>query len=137
MPDETAIWAAVGGDQPFFRLVDAFYVQVEATPSLRELYPPDLGPGKNHLAWFLIQRFGGPEYFNQRRGAPRLRMRHATFGITQVMRDAWLTAMMAALDDTPVFAAYRELMLEYFEHSATFLINREEPDDTRVRLNTV
>jgi hemoglobin len=137
MSEETAIWAAVGGDQPFYRLVDAFYERVETIADLRAMYPPDLGPGKKHLAWFLIQRFGGPEHFNMRRGAPRLRMRHATFSIDMPMRDAWFNAMMAAVDSTPEFAPHRALMETYFADSATFLINREEQDDARVRLNTV
>jgi hemoglobin len=134
MADETEIYAAVGGDAPFFELVDAFYRSVDLDPPLRALYPADLGPGKLHLAWFLIQRFGGPELFNQRRGAPRLRMRHAGFPITTAMRDAWFGHMLDAIDEVAVFAPYKDVMRDYFDHSATFLINRDEPARGNVRL---
>ncbi|HEY3333350.1 MAG TPA: globin [Capsulimonadaceae bacterium] len=137
MADETDIWAAVGGDEPFYRLVDTFYERVEADPPLRALYPPDLATGKNHLAWFLIQRFGGPEHFNQKRGAPRLRMRHVHFKIDLQMRNAWMSAMMDAVESLPVFAPHVETMRAYFDHSATFLINHEEPDAGQSRLNVV
>ena len=137
MPDESDIYTAVGGDAPFFELVDAFYRGVDTDPLLRTLYPDDLGPGKLHLAWFLIQRFGGPELFNQRRGAPRLRMRHASFPITIAMRDAWMHHMLNAIENVPVFAPHKDVMREYFEHSATFLINREGPDRGTVRLESL
>jgi len=137
MLDETQIWAALGGDEPFYKLVDAFYEYVEQDISLRALYPADLGPGKQHLAWFLIQRFGGPEHFNQKRGAPRLRMRHVNFKIDLVARNAWMSSMMAAVDAVPVFEPYRAVMFDYFDHSATFLINHEEPGEGQTRLKTV
>jgi len=137
MADETEVWTAVGGDAPFFALVDAFYERVEQNPTLRALYPEDLGPGKQHLAWFLIQRFGGPEHFNQRRGAPRLRMRHVHFKIDLAMRNAWMDSMLQAVDAIDVFVPHRALMIDYFEHAATFLINHEEPGAGQSPLNMV
>ncbi len=134
--EETEIYAAVGGDQPFFDLVEAFYARVEADPPLRALYPENLTAGKRRLAWFLIQRFGGPEYFNERRGAPRLRMRHFEFSITPAMRNAWVANMLAAIDAVPAFAPYKETLQPYFEDAATFLINREEPSEGQIRLET-
>ena len=97
MGDETEIYGAVGGDAPFFQLVDEFYKRVELDSNLRAIYPTDLAPGKDHLAWFLIQRFGGPSYFNQQRGAPMLRKRHNQFSITPTMRDAWVANMLGAV----------------------------------------
>lgn len=137
MSDETEIYAAVGGDEPFFKLVDEFYARVEADTPLRALYPEDLGPGKGHLAWFLIQRFGGPSYFNQRRGDPRLRMRHFAFKITQSMRDAWVRNMLDAVRAVGAFEPHIAIMTEYFENAATFLINSEEPAAGRTPLSTL
>jgi len=137
MDDETEIYDAVGGDRPFFELVERFYVGVEGDSALRALYPADLTAGKDHLAWFLIQRFGGPAYFNQQRGEPRLRMRHHTFAITPALRDAWMRHMLSALEAVEVFGPFLTVMTEYFEHSATFLINAEEPVAGRTPLNTV
>jgi hemoglobin len=132
--DETDIFEAVGGEKPFLELVDAFYQGVESDPPLRALYPDDLGPGKNHLAWFLIQRFGGPNHFNERRGAPRLRMRHAPFAITAELAARWVAQMTAAVDATPAFALHRPIMLRYFQDAALFLVNREPHERLAVSL---
>jgi len=125
--DDQLIYASVGGDPPFFELVERFYEGVEKAPELRGLYPDDLAPGKNHLAWFLIQRFGGPSYFNENRGAPMLRRRHAPFAIDFHVRDLWFEAMMAAVDSVSVFRPFRAVLEEYFDDAATFLINKLEP----------
>lgn len=134
--DETDIYTAVGGDQPFYDLVEEFYKRVEADAPLRALYPENLTAGKRRLAWFLIQRFGGPELFNERRGAPRLRMRHFEFAITPAMRHAWVRNMLDAIDAVPALAPYKEILRGYFEDAATFLINREEPSESQIRLET-
>lgn len=137
MGDETEIYEAVGGDKPFFDLVDAFYRRVEIDEPLRAMYPDDLGAARDHLAWFLIQRFGGPAYFNQQRGAPMLRMRHKQFTITPEMRNAWLADMLSALDEVFVFGPFSVVMTEYFENSSTFLINADEPVEGRTPLQIV
>jgi hemoglobin len=49
------------------------------------------------MVLFLTQYWGGPTTYQQERGHPRLRMRHAPFRITKGARDAWLGAMNAAL----------------------------------------
>ncbi len=61
---------------------------------LRRLYPEeDLGPAEERLRMFLVQYWGGPRTYSERRGHPRLRMRHAPFAIGPVERDAWLRHM--------------------------------------------
>ena len=104
MDDETTqIYDAVGGDGPFYALVEAFYRGVDADPILRPLYPDDLTHAKEHLALFLIQRFGGHTAYGEQRGHPRLRMRHVPFRIGPAERDAWLRCMAAAVEKQPAF----------------------------------
>ena len=122
MEDQTTqIYAGVGSDQPFYDLVEAFYQGVEKDSLLRPLYPDDLTHAKQHLAWFLIQRFGGPARYGQERGHPRLRMRHLPFQIGPRESAAWLAHMTAAIDAVPEFAPYREILDRYFAESAAFL----------------
>ena len=45
---------------------------------------------KSSSADFFIQILGGPSYFNQNRGQPRLPDRHAPFAITLEARNIWL-----------------------------------------------
>ena len=87
----------VGGESFFVDLVEAFYAVVEADPVLRPMYPEDLADSRRHLALFLMQYWGGPRTYQDERGHPRLRMRHAPFAVTAEARDRWLGAMTAAL----------------------------------------
>jgi hemoglobin len=91
------LFERVGGEQFFIDLVDRFYVGVAGDPLLRPLYPEELSESSHHLALFLIQYWGGPGTYNEQRGHPRLRMRHAPFVIGPAERDAWLRHMEDAL----------------------------------------
>lgn len=106
-------------------MVDHFYEGVEKDPLLRPLYPEDLTKPKEHLALFLIQRFGGRGTYSQERGHPRMRMRHMPFKIGIKERDAWLNNMDRALAAVPEFAPHRDALDFYFRDFATFLINAE------------
>jgi hemoglobin len=127
MEDPTAeIYAQIGDDQPFYDLVDVFYAGVDADPILRPLYPDDLTKAKEHLALFLIQRFGGHARYQTERGHPRLRMRHVPFQIGPVESEAWLRHMFHAVDTVPEFSPFRDILRSYFSDSAAFLINHSE-----------
>lgn len=117
------IYNSVGGDSPFYKLVDEFYAGVEQDPILRPIYPDDLTDSKKHLAMFLVQRTGGPTTYSDERGHPRMRMRHMPFKIREVEKDAWLRNMFAAVDRVPEFASHRQALRDYFEDFAAFLIN--------------
>jgi hemoglobin len=94
---EESIFDQVGGEPFFTQLVDWFYEGVETDEILRPMYPEDLTDAKRHLALFLMQYWGGPRTYQDERGHPRLRMRHAPFRVTKSARDAWLSAMNGAL----------------------------------------
>lgn len=98
MTDAT-LYDQVGGQDFFDRLVDAFYRGIATDALLGPMYPdyPDFGPGKERLSMFLAQYFGGPPIYMEKRGHPRLRMRHASFHVGPQERDRWLTHMGAAV----------------------------------------
>src|SRR5688500_7336511 len=88
------------GEEGFARLVSAFYRRVPTDDVLAPMYPrQDLAAAEQRLRDFLIQRFGGPEHYSQKRGHPRLRMRHFPFKIDRAARDRWITLMEQALDE--------------------------------------
>jgi hemoglobin len=124
-PDRPAsLYDAVGGEDTFRRLVDAFYAGVAADPALRAIYPEDdLGPAAERLRLFLIQYWGGPSTYSANRGHPRLRMRHAPFAIGSAARDAWLRHMRAALDALDLAPQYDEAMWRYFMSAADSMRN--------------
>jgi hemoglobin len=120
---QVSVFELVGG-QPFFDdLVEQFYARVETDPVLRPIYPEDLAPGKRALALFLGQYWGGPPTYSEQKGHPRLRMRHAPFVIGTDQRDAWLAAMLAALEAADAPEAAKDAMREYFAMAATAMIN--------------
>lgn len=118
------VYEQIGGEETFRRLVDMFYTRIEQDPLLRPLFPADMEPGKRYQCYFLMQYFGGPTYYQEQRGHPRLRMRHAPFPIGQRERDAWVGHMLAALDELAIPEPARSLMQDYFERAATAMINR-------------
>lgn len=95
---EGTFYDQVGGRAFFERLVGAFYDEVANDELLRPMYPDDLTESKQHFELFLEQYWGGPKTYEEVRGHPRLRMRHAPFRITKAARDAWLMAMATALE---------------------------------------
>jgi hemoglobin len=119
------LYEAVGGEPTFRRLVHRFYQEVAADPELRPVYPSrDLGPAEEHLRLFLIQYWGGPATYNELRGHPRLRMRHARFSIGEAERDAWLRHMRTALDELALAPELDTQLWDYLVMAAHSLINQ-------------
>ena len=123
---EQSFYEAVGGEETFRRLVSRFYQEVARDPLLRPVYPSrDLGPAEEHLRLFLIQYWGGPGTYNEQRGHPRLRMRHARFAIGEAERDAWLRHMRTALDELALEEALDAQLWDYLVMAAHSLVNQE------------
>ena len=119
------LYAAIGGEEAFRRLVHRFYQEVAADPLLRRVYPGrDLGPAEEHLRMFLIQYWGGPATYSELRGHPRLRMRHARFAIGEAERDAWLRHMRTALDELALDPDHDAQLWEYLTMAAHSLVNQ-------------
>jgi hemoglobin len=95
--DSDSLYDRVGGRRFFVDLVERFYVGVAGDPTLRPMYPEDLGPPRERLTMFLVQYWGGPDDYARERGHPRLRMRHGPFPITAEASEAWLVHMRRAL----------------------------------------
>jgi hemoglobin len=119
-----SVYEAIGGEETFRKLVDRFYEGVAADPALRALYPEDdLGPANERLRMFLIQYWGGPTTYSERRGHPRLRMRHAPFAVNSAARDAWLRHMGEALQSLALPPQYEQTMWDYFVRAADSMRN--------------
>lgn len=115
----------VGGDQFFIELVDHFYDGIESDDALAHMYPADTTEARRHLAAFLVQYWGGPPAYSDKRGHPRLRMRHMPFRIDEVASAAWLARMRSALDLMEMPPEVESAIWEHFTKSADFLRNAE------------
>lgn len=119
-----SFWAAVGGHETFVCLVDGFYERVATDPLLRPMYPEeDLSGARERLTLFLEQYWGGPTTYSQRRGHPRLRMRHAPFPVTPEARDRWLAHMRASLDELDLAPVHEEELWDYLVRAAYSMVN--------------
>ena len=126
MSQPVSMYQAVGGEETFTRLVHRFYQGVADDPVLRPVYPAkDLGPAEEHLRLFLMQYWGGPRTYDELRGHPRLRMRHARFAIGEAERDAWLHHMRVALDELGLDEGLDAQFWDYLVMAAHSLINVE------------
>jgi hemoglobin len=126
MPETRTFYDAVGGEPTFRRLVAGFYRRVAADPVLRAVYPgEDLSDAEERLRLFLIQYWGGPRTYSDRRGHPVLRMRHAPFAIGPAERDAWLRHMTAAVEELDLPPEQTAPLLEYLTMAAHALANRQ------------
>lgn len=124
-PRHDTLFERAGG-MPFFEsLVERFYAGVATDPVLRPLYPDaDLAPAARRLTLFLAQYWGGPQTYDEERGHPRLRMRHAPFAIGPVERDRWLVQMRAALATTAPAPDVAAELERYIAMAAEAMRNR-------------
>ena len=124
MTDPRTFYDDVGGAPVFHAIVSRFYEEVAADPVLRPLYPEeDLGPAEDRLRMFLEQYWGGPRTYSDRRGHPRLRMRHFPFTIGPIERDAWLRCMRIAVDEAGLDPVHRDKLWDYLVYAAASMVN--------------
>lgn len=118
------------GEQGIRDLLDRFYIELDGSP-IRNIFPPKDTQGMRDAgqisADFFIQICGGPKYFNQNRGAPQMRGRHAPFPITAEARLHWLICFEIAL--SPLEESVKEENLQsfwnYINIFSIMMINRE------------
>jgi len=123
----SSFYEQVGGEKFFSDLVSQFYSHVATDPILRPMYPDsDMKGAAERLKMFLEQYWGGPTTYQEVRGHPRLRQRHAEFHINKAAHDAWLDAMRQAVDGMDMDAALRAQLWSYIEMAADSMVN--QPD---------
>jgi hemoglobin len=111
-------------DSEITLLVSNFYSLVKVDELLSPMYPHDDWAGAEaRLRDFLIYRFGGSDRYIQRRGHPRLGMRHAPFVIGINERDRWLSLMEKALEKLELPASRKNVLMGFFMQVAEFLRN--------------
>ena len=124
-PTEQDVMKACG-ENGIRAMVAAFYGRVRHDELIGPMYPADDWEGsEERLADFMLFRLGASDAYMEKRGHPRLRMRHMQFRIGVAGRNWWMQTMVGALEDAAIPEPERSEMVKYFEHAATFLINAE------------
>lgn len=128
--NEPTLYQQLGGDAGVRALVDAFYTRMDDDARfrvLRALHPPSLDGSRDKLYWFLCGWSGGPDYFVERFGHPRLRARHLPFAIGVQERDQWLCCMDEAMTQCKLPQSLHQRLRQSFLQTADWMRNRAEP----------
>ena len=117
----------IGGEHQVKALTERFYDLMDLQPEfarLREVHGASLDSSREKTFWFLCGWLGGPQYYIEKFGHPRLRARHMHVPIGILERDQWLACMDKAMGDVGVDGALRERLRGSFFQTADFMRNR-------------
>jgi len=121
-------YEALGGADGIHRLVDRFYELMDELPeayAARRIHPESLAGANESLFEFLSGWFGGPNLYIEKKGHPRLRMRHLPYAIGPTERDEWMLCMRTALTEQVADPALRAGLLKAFAGMADHMVNTE------------
>ena len=117
----------IGGEERVKALVTRFYDLMDLEPAYKELrhaHGDSLESAREKLFWFLCGWLGGPDYYQEQFGHPRLRMRHMPFEIGIQERDQWVACMDQAMGETGVPEALRTRRKGSFMNTADWMRNK-------------
>ena len=120
-------FAWIGGEEKIKAMVERFYDLMDLEPAYAELraaHGNTLADARQKLHWFLCGWLGGPDYYQERFGHPRLRMRHMPFSIGIKERDQWVACMDQAMGETGVPTELRTRLAESFMKTADWMRNK-------------
>lgn len=116
----------IGGETRVRDLTERFYDLMDLEPAyqaLRATHGPDLTQAREKLFMFLCGWLGGPSYYTDQFGHPRLRMRHMPFAIGIKERDQWVACMDQAMTELDVPLALRTRLKNSFFQTADWMRN--------------
>jgi hemoglobin len=117
------------GPQGITDICAAFYRKVPADEIIGPMYPKDdLGGAEERLRDFLLFRIGADTTYLEKRGHPRLRMRHASFEINFRARDRWVKIMDEAMNEVGIPNDTAAALHTFFFQVADFLRNVPEEE---------
>ena len=125
-PPEGTPFEWIGGEDQVKALVERFYDLMDLEPDfarLREVHGPSLENAREKTFWFLCGWLGGPQYYTEKLGHPRLRMRHMHVPIGILERDQWLACMDKAMAETLVQEPLRSRLNTSFFQTADWMRN--------------
>lgn len=117
------------GEERFRQLVNDHYELIRHS-DIAFMFPihyeEDFAKVKKHAADFLIQICGGPDYYAQTRGDPRMLARHARFRIDAKGRRTWLecyAALLPELEHEGVNPENIESFWKYLDSFSMMMVN--------------
>ena len=125
--DAATPYDELGGEPVVRDLVEHFYDRMSAeSPLLRAMHPADDSNSRRNLFEFLSGWMGGPNLYTERKGHPRLRMRHLPFVIGSQEAAEWMRCMRGALDDVAATQPLRDYLETRLDQQAQHMRNAEQ-----------
>jgi hemoglobin len=124
--DVSSPYERIGGADGVRRLVTRFYDVMTELPqaaTILGMHPEQLTDTRDKFFEFLSGWLGGPQLYIERRGHPRLRMRHLPFAVDDAARDAWMACMQRALAETVHDDSLRAQLESAFKRMADHMRN--------------
>lgn len=100
-----------------------------AKSEIKDLFPQNpiaLEKAKENSADFFIQVMGGPDYFNQHRGQPKLVQRHLRFKITPYARQVWLQCYQQLIPQLDMPDSLKLSLWNYLNVFSNWMVNSPE-----------
>ena len=116
------------GEDGMRKLISDHYDLLKES-NIKGLFPPTpegLEQAKKNSADFFIQICGGPDYFNQNRGAPMMVGRHQPFKITPEARKIWLESYIIVLSKLDMPDDLKLSFWNYLDIFSVWMVNTPE-----------
>lgn len=113
------------GEVQLQKLIDTFYTKVFNSPVIGKLFnstSQDLIKDKQFC--FLTQFLGGPPLYNEKYGAPKMRLRHLPHAIDEAAKEEWLRLMKESIQTLEISEHLKEVLYNCFPNVAAFMVNR-------------
>ncbi|MCB1143030.1 MAG: bacitracin resistance protein BacA [Leptospiraceae bacterium] len=115
------------GEDKIRELVKVFYSLLKDS-SIRGMFPENMDESEVKSGDFMIQILGGPAYYVQKYGPPRMRMRHIPFVINEKSRRVWLSCYKKALEMTEIPEKEKEEIWSFLVEFSKWMVNSDEED---------
>lgn len=105
---------------------------------IKHLFPQDaegFEKAKKHSADFFVQMLGGPDYYNQNRGRPKLVDRHLPFIITSKGRIEWLECYKKVLNELDIPDSIVQTFWDYLNVFSLWMVNSENIEGFGFRID--
>lgn len=129
-----SIYESLGGKPGIQRLVKRFYELMDELPeayNVRRIHPESLKDTEETLFEYLSGWFGGPSLYIEKKGHPRLRMRHAPYAIGSTERDEWMLCMRQALTEQVTDGTLHTNLINTFSQMADHMVNTDQLKESK------
>lgn len=124
MNGQTRTLYEILGEKVIMNLVNEFYSRIYAHPILSPLFQNDIEEVKDKQFRFLCQFLGGPQFYTEKYGHPRMRMRHLPHAIDDNAKSEWLKCMKEAIATLGLEPDLAEALYNCFPAVAQHMVNR-------------